>query len=461
MKNTIEVLRVQSWKQSKLNFIERTSLLQTLKEQIQAYESQIIQALAQDFGKPPFEAYITELFTVYKEIDIAIKNIKHWMKPVKVQTPAIMFGAHSQVQYVAKGLVLIISPWNYPFQLAISPLVAALAAGNTVVLKPSEITAHTSKIIEKIFNHPQLQACVGVIQGGAEVTQKLIDFGFDHIFFTGSTRVGRLIMAAAAKHLTSVTLELGGKSPVIIDQKTDVQMAAKSIVWGKYLNAGQTCLAPDYIYVHQSQLSELIEELTRVWKSYRQDSKDYTSMVTVAHLDRLQDIMTQAQSTPGVSLYPIDTGLPLHNNQMELTLVVGDFEQLRIGEEEIFGPLLPIKTYQSLPEIFEQLYKKDYPLALYIYSKQDNFINEVISNTRSGGVCVNDVIVHVANPYLPFGGVGASGVGSYHGFFGYKAFSHERAVFKQSVLAKWGQMAYPPYTLSKQKMMGWVTGKKN
>jgi len=450
-----ENLKSLSWSFAKSDSITRVGLLKNLKLQIQAHEKQIVEALKEDFNKAPFETLLAEIYPVYKEIDFFASNLKGWMKPQKVSSPLILAGSKSHVRFSPRGCALILSPWNYPFQLAISPLIAAIGAGNTVILKPSELTVRTSQVIADIIASSSISKYVQVIQGGVEVANQLLDFPFDHIFFTGSTQVGKHIMKKASESLASVTLELGGKSPVILDESYDLEKAVESIIWGKFINSGQTCVAPDHIYIPQALESKFKILVRQTWSKYaEQFSRDSASIITDKHWERIRELLMELQDSTTAKV-EILGGLDIskETRHHSLTIVTGDFTGSRVSQEEIFGPILPIKLYQNLEDVLSDIQSQEYPLALYIFSNRDSFIERILSETRSGGVCINDVVLHLANPHLPFGGVGTSGLGNYHGFYGFRAFSHERAIFEPSKLSQKFRFFYPPYTSKKFEIL--------
>lgn len=423
--------------------------LKKLRNAITTRSAEIKEALYKDFRKPAAEVDITEIFTTLAELDFAVKNLKRWMKPAKTATPIALLGARSEIRYEPKGVVLIIGPWNYPFHLMITPLISAISAGNCVIAKPSEVAPHTSRLVKSLVAQVFDEAEVACFEGDATVSQNLLKLPFDHIFFTGSTRLGKIVMEAAARHLSSVTLELGGKSPVIVEKSANLAQAAKRIMWGKFLNGGQTCVAPDYLYIHEDQLSEFIAESKKAiqtsfgkTESEREKSKDLTRIINSAHYQRIkkltQDTLHQgAQAETGGVFNDLE-------NYVSPTLLTKITSQSPIMSEEIFGPVLPILTYSHLNEVYSALQSADKPLALYIFSQNQTKIEEILKNTTAGGTCINHTIIHLINPHLPFGGSGASGIGNYHGYFGFKTFSHERSILRQGSLAALDFLA-PPY----------------
>lgn len=436
---------------------ERITKLERLREAISSREAAICKAVFEDFRKSPTESMLTEVFPSLSEIKDAIKHVGSWMKPEKVSTPFTLIGTKSYIHYEPKGVVLIIGPWNYPFQLIIAPLVAAIAAGNCVVCKPSELTPATSKLLAELIADVFPPEEVTVVEGGVPETTRLLALPFDHFFFTGSTSVGRIVAVAAAKHLASTTLELGGKSPAVIDDSADLATAADRLVWGKFVNAGQTCIAPDYVMVSERKRDALVSELRRsIGTMYgtsddaRKASPDFARVINNRNYDRLskmlQDTVSQgAKVEIGGATEPAE-------RYIAPTVLTNVKPESPIMAEEIFGPLLPILTYKHLDEVPPFITARDKPLALYVFADNQHAIDTVIDNTTAGGTCINTTVIHFANANLPFGGVGPSGLGSYHGVFGFRAFSHARAVLKQG----WPDMlkgGYPPYGPKTEKLL--------
>ena len=432
----------------KSDAVNRIKTLRHLKQAIEKYEIEIYAALQTDLRKSNFESAVTELIFVYGEIDYAIKNLKGWMKPQRIGKTMSNPLAKNRIYYEPKGVCLIIAPWNYPFQLTISPLISAIAAGNCVIIKPSELSPQTSKVVSKIINEAFDKQEVACFEGNADVSTALLKLPFDHIFFTGSTKIGKVVMEAASKNLTSVTLELGGKSPTIIDKEANLAKAAEKIAWGKLVNSGQTCIAPDYVFVHEEQLDEFIGLYKAAAKKMyfktadKIDPKTYGKIISSGHYDRLKGLVNDAVEKGA----RIDFGGDFDDKNHTINPVV--LSKVPIGtkvmEEEIFGPILPIITYKDIDEVIEQINAKSKPLALYIFSKSNHNINYIIKNTSAGGTCVNDVLIHISNPKLPFGGVNGSGMGASHGVFGFKNFSHERSIMFQAGV-DFNNMIYPPY----------------
>ncbi|MFE6136606.1 aldehyde dehydrogenase [Bacillus sp. NPDC057893] len=407
----------------------RKNNLQKLYEGIQRFEGEIFQALKLDLNKSVHESFTTEIGYVLKEISFQMKHISSWSKPKRVRTALTHFGSKGKVVPEPYGVTLIIAPWNYPFQLAIAPLVGALAAGNTVVLKPSELTPNVSKVLTRMLGELFPEELVSVVEGGVEESTALLKEPFDYIFFTGSVGVGKVVMEAAAKKLTPLTLELGGKSPCIVHKDAKLDVTARRIVWGKFLNAGQTCVAPDYMYVHSSVKEQLIEALRHeIAEQYGKDAlqnDNYVRIVSERHFERLCTFLQDGKPVIGGN-YTKET---LH---IEPTVLTNVTWQSAVMEDEIFGPILPIIEYDKIEEVIETIQHHPKPLALYVFSEDRKVQKKVTSNISYGGGCINDVVYHLATPYLPFGGVGSSGLGSYHGEQSFRTFSHYKSILSQS-----------------------------
>ncbi|WP_207429785.1 aldehyde dehydrogenase [Pedobacter sp. SYSU D00535] len=421
----------------------RKEQLLKLKQGVRKFEREISEALYRDLRKAELESYATEIGFVYEELNYMLKHLKKWMKPEKVASPLVMQPSHSRIYREPRGLTLIIAPWNYPFQLLISPLVGAIAGGNCVILKPSEETAHTAAVVERMIRAVFPEKFVALVQGnGAEVVPALMDnFAFDHVFFTGSVPVGKIIMAAAAKHLTPVTLELGGKSPCIVDETANLAVAARKMVWGKFLNAGQTCVAPDYLLVQESVKEPLLQELkAALLKFYGPDpvvSPDYPRMVNRKRFDAVAKFLEKGRIILGGDSKPEELYIaPTLIDEVEL--------EDPVMQEEIFGPVLPVLTFRSIQEVPGIVALKPYPLALYLFTTSKVNEDLIMRSIRFGGGCVNDTMVHLGNPSIPFGGVGTSGFGAYHGKYSFDTFTHAKGVLKSS---SWLDipMRYPPY----------------
>lgn len=421
----------------------RKGQLMRLKKCVQSHQALITEALQKDLHKAPAESYTTEIGFVYEEINYALKHLKEWMKPQKVSTPLIAQPSRSKIYRDPLGLTLIIGPWNYPFQLIISPLVGAIAGGNCAILKPSEETVHTAQAIEKIIKSAFPSEYISVVQGnGAEVVPALMEnFAFNYVFFTGSVPVGKIIMAAAAKHLTPVTLELGGKSPCIVDQTANLSLAARRITWGKFLNAGQTCVAPDYLLVHYSVKDQLVALIKACLKEfYGEDpakSPDYPRMINMKRFHAIAKFLSAGNILHGGQTHPED-------KYIAPTLMDGISFNDPVMQEEIFGPLLPVLTYQKIEEVPQMIGRQPFPLALYLFTSDTHTEKYILENVRFGGGCINDTVIHLGNPSIPFGGVGTSGFGSYHGKYSFDTFTHAKGVLKTSTKLDL-PLRYPPY----------------
>ena len=407
----------------------RKNNLKKLYEGVQRFEEEIFQALKLDLNKSVHESFTTEVGYVLKEISFQLKHISSWSKPKRVRTALTHFGSKGKVVPEPYGVTLIIAPWNYPFQLAIAPLVGALAAGNTIVLKPSELTPNVSKVITRMLEELFQEELVAVVEGGVEESTALLKEPFDYIFFTGSVGVGKVVMEAAAKQLTPLTLELGGKSPCIVHKDAKIDVTARRIVWGKFLNAGQTCVAPDYMYVHASVKEQLIEALRHeIEKQYGKEplhNDNYVRIVSERHFERLCTFLKDGKTVIGGN-YKKET---LH---IEPTVLTNVTWESAVMEDEIFGPILPIIEYDNIEDVIDTIQQHPKPLALYVFSEDKGVQKKVTSNISYGGGCINDVVYHLATPYLPFGGVGSSGLGSYHGEESFRTFSHYKSILAQS-----------------------------
>ncbi|WP_338754310.1 aldehyde dehydrogenase [Bacillus sp. FJAT-52991] len=421
----------------------RLKALRQLKNMIVQYEPKIMEALYQDLRKSEFEAYATEIGLVLDSINYVSKNLKKWAAPVKVKTPVHQLPAKSWVQSEPYGVALIIGPFNYPFQLVMEPLIGAIAAGNCAVIKPSENTPYTSALVKEMLNRTFDPSYIQVIEGEKETTSTLIHAPFDYIFFTGSVPVGKIVMEAASRHLVPLTLELGGKSPAIIDRTADLQTAAKRIVWGKFVNAGQTCVAPDYLLVHhniqEDFLKQLKKEIIDFYGKNAQESPDYGRIVNEKQFDRLVEIMEKDRSK-------IFYGGECDQKDLFIAPTIlhsADWTDASM-QDEIFGPILPILSYQELNDVITEVNKHPKPLALYVFTENEAVEKNILSSISFGGGCVNDTLSHVGSPYLPFGGVGPSGMNSYHGKHSFDTFSHQKSVMKKSTKLS-HSMIFPPY----------------
>lgn len=421
----------------------RINNLKKLKNLIKENEQDIMDALYKDLRKSNFESYATEIGIVYDELNLHIKNLRKWSKREKRKSPIVHFPAKSYIYKDPYGVTLIIGPFNYPFQLVIAPLIGAISAGNCAIIKPSESTQNIALLLEKIINENFKENYIRVVNplGGKDTVSYLLDLKFDYIFFTGSVRVGKIIMEKASKNLIPVTLELGGKSPCIVDNSAKLGLAAKRIVWGKFLNAGQTCVAPDYILVQkdikEKLLKELKKELLLQFGSDIKSSSDFPRIVNKHSLLRLKNYLNYGEIYFGGSVDEKDLYL-------EPTILTNIKENSLIMEEEIFGPILPILEYSSLDEALTYVINKDKPLALYYFSEDSSSIEKVLNSTTSGGVTINDTIIHVASSYLPFGGVGPSGMGAYHGKASFDVFTHKKSVIKRGTFIEF-PIKFAPY----------------
>lgn len=415
----------------------RFAMLSKLEAFMQDEQTAIEEALFKDLHKSAFERYATEVGFCLRTVREAKKNLKKWMKVRKEKTPFTQIGSKSYSMYEPKGSVLIIGPFNYPFQLLIDPLIGAMAAGNTIILKPSEHTPHTEKLLAEKLNALFEPDYLHATTGGKETVEALLELSFDHIFFTGSTTVGRIVYQAAAKHLTPVTLELGGKSPTIIEKTAKLDLAARRIVYGKYLNAGQTCIAPDYIYVDASIQQDFERELQKVLDDFYPKSSDHLGhIVSQKHLKRLEKLVD-----PEKVIYQYETDAPL---KMSPTVMSGVTWNDAVMGEEIFGPILPILTFHTLTDAIQRIKAKPKPLALYLFTENKAVMDQVFTELSFGNGAINDTLMQVANPNLPFGGVGDSGFGAYHGEASFTLFSHRKTYMKKSTRFD-PKFLYPPY----------------
>jgi acyl-CoA reductase-like NAD-dependent aldehyde dehydrogenase len=433
----------------------RKEILSHLLNTIIVHENEIVSALKADFNKPEFESVVTETSYVISDLKYTIKNIFKWAKPKRVFPFVLNIPSSDTIYKEPYGKVVVISPWNYPFQLALCPVIAAVAAGNQVVLKPSELTPNTAAIIQKIITEVFHTDHVEVIQGNAEVATQLLEQRWDYIFFTGSVAVGKIVAKAAAKNLTPITLELGGKNPCIVDETANLQLAAKRIVWGKFINAGQTCIAPDYILVHQKSKTKLVAflktEITNAYGENPEISPDFARIINTKNWTRLVE-MIESQKVIFGGKYNSET------NYLAPTLIEENNLESLIMQDEIFGPLLPILTYDEESKIEAIISKYEKPLGLYIFSERKKFCDTIIAKYSFGGGCINDTMIHFSNKKLPFGGVGHSGIGAYHGKLSFDIFSHHKGVVKK---ATWIDLPlrYAPYKdklATVKKILNWL-----
>ncbi len=435
---------------------ERIALIKKLRTAMLARREDFYAAFAQDMRKSKAEVEGAEFMPVLDEMRHAIGSLKRWMKPQTVTPVLTSVGSKAQIQMQPRGRVLIIAPWNYPLNQCFCPLVSAIAAGNTVVLKPSEMTPTVSKLMGEIIAQVFEPTHVAYFEGGQATSTALLALPFDHIFFTGSPAVGKLVMAAAAKHLTSITLELGGKSPTIVDETADIKLAAENLIWGKFINSGQTCIAPDHIYVHSKVKAKFIKAALAALTTYygapakRMGNADLTHIVNQRHTQRLADLLVDAQKS-GARII-VGGQVDIAECMVAPTLLDGVNADMRIMQEEIFGPLLPILEFSDVNDVIAQINANPKPLALYVYSSNEKRVSQIIAQTSSGGACVNQCMMHNVQGNLPFGGVNNSGIGSTHGHHGFKAFSHERSVLTAGRL-RLEKLFAPPYTPTRFKLI--------
>ncbi len=439
---------------------ERIEKLNKIYNWILYNKKNIRTALYNDFNKPFEETDLTEIYPVLTEIKHSRKNLTRWMKSKKVKKVLTLFTHSAKIKYEAKGAVLIISPWNFPFLLTIGPLISAIAAGNSIIIKPSEISLNTSNLIEKMMTELFPRDEIAVIQGDKEVVSELLALPFDHIFFTGSTKVGKIIAKSAVEHLTSYTLELGGKSPVIIERTANLKSAAEKIVWGKFINKGQTCVAPDYILIDKSVRESftkiLIEQLKAIYGTNTEkikSSSSYCRIINSHHHKRLIQMIDNSLINGSSIIYG---GKHDHDDRfIEPTIILTNCKNCEISEDEIFGPLLPIIEFEKIESAIEWVNSQNPALALYIFSNENKIINNIVNQTVSGGVGINEVVLQFSHQHLPFGGVRHSGIGRSHGYYGFKEFSNERAYIKSGGI-NLQKFIYPPYTDFKRKMIDFI-----
>ena len=426
----------------------RVATLRQLRALVQRHEARLLDALAADFGKPRFEAWATEIGFVLTEIDHTVAQLDRWMAAEKVPTPVAFKPGSSRIIPEPLGVACVIAPWNYPVQLLLLPMVAAISAGNAVVGKPSELSPAAADAVALMIAELGDPA-VALVLGGVAETTELLTHRFDHILYTGNGRVGRIVMRAAAEHLTPVTLELGGKSPAIVSRHADIEVSARRIAWGKFINAGQTCIAPDYVLVeqpvHDAFVAELSRQVTAFYGVDPQASPDLARIVSAPQFHRLEKLLDAGTVAVG-GLTDADS------RYIAPTVLTGITRADPVMGEEIFGPILPVIAVESLDEAIAFVNADDKPLALYSFSSDSDENERVLAGTTSGGVCINGTLMHISNPHLPFGGVGSSGMGAYHGKFGFDTFSHRRAVHTRSTKVD-PALLYPPYSSAKTKVM--------
>lgn len=456
-----KTMKARSLSLRKENYRERISRLTALRTWILNNRKRVQEAVYNDFRKPPMEVETAEVFTVLADINHTISNLADWVKPRKVDAPLTFFGTRASVNIEPRGLCLIISPWNYPFNLAVGPLISCIAAGNNAILKPSELTPNTSALISEMAKEVFEKDIVSVVLGDASASEELLQLPFDHIFFTGSPAVGKIVMKAAAEHLSSVTLELGGKSPAIVDATANIDDAARRIAFGKFFNNGQTCIAPDYVLIEKSVKDEFIKKLgENVNKMFGQGrtvdeaADDYARIVNARHFARLSGLLSDAIEK---GARPVFGGTVNEKTLFFQPTILTDVPAgARVMQEEIFGPLLPVIEIGSRAEAVEIVNSMPKPLSLYLFSYNRKFRKQVLTETSAGGVCVNDCVIQFAHPNLPFGGVNNSGMGKSHGLAGFLAFSNEKPVIKQKRGLANAYLFHPPFGPLKRRLLDWV-----
>ncbi len=415
--------------------------LQKLRDMLTDHEKEICEAVYKDLKKPEMEVVSSEILTILDEIDVHLKKLEDWVKPEKAWANLISLPSKNEIHRMPYGVTLIIGAWNYPVNLLLLPLAGSISGGNCTILKPSELAPYTSALIRKLIGKTFDRRLIHVVEGGVDVSQELLDQSFDKIFFTGSSRVGRIVMEKAAQKLTPVTLELGGKSPAVVHKDADIKTAARRIVWGKFMNAGQTCIAPDFVLVHRQEKDELVKQLKKAIRKYYGknpfDSSDYGRIINHGHFERITALMAGANVISGG-----DT--KAEEKYIEPTIIDGIDWEHPVMKEEIFGPVLPIMTYGDQRSPVDLLRMLPSPLALYIFAENEEFIQKLIVNLPHGGTCVNDVIMHITNPGLPFGGSGNSGMGQYHGRYSFECFTRPHAVMYRKTWPD-PSFRYPPY----------------
>lgn len=427
----------------------RLEQLRKLKMAVTMHEVDLLLALKADLNKPRFEAYGTEIGLFLDEADYLIKHLKNYMKPELVRTSLVNFPSISSIRREPYGITLVISPWNYPVLLSLEPLIGALAAGNCVVLKPSNYSPHVSKVLKEMLGEIFPDEYVAVVEGGREENQLLLEEKFDYIFFTGSVKVGNLVMESASRNLTPISLELGGKSPCIVDETANLKLAAKRIVWGKYLNAGQTCVAPDYLLVHETVKTKLLEYMkyyiNKRYNCKETDLQEYPRIVNQKHFIRLMGLMSSGKLVIGGKGYP---------RQLQIIPTILDEVNWSspIMQEEIFGPILPVLTFKNLKEAFAMVQARPKPLSAYFFTKDRRREAYFLKHVSFGGGCINDTVMHLASSLMPFGGVGDSGMGGYHGKSSFETFSHTKSILKKSGVIDM-PFRYPPYKELYYKIM--------
>lgn len=436
----------------------RMERLVKLEGWLHANRERIRNAVHADFHKPLLEVDTTEIYPVLTELRHSLKHLEEWARPVKIDATLSYLGTRSEIRYEPKGVCLIVAPWNFPFNLCAGPLVSCLAAGNAAVVKPSELTPHTSSLVKEMVSEVFDEDVVTVVEGGTEVSQALLQLPFDHIFFTGSPGVGKVVMKAAAEHLSSVTLELGGKSPTIIDRSANLKDAARRIAFGKFFNNGQTCIAPDYVIIEESVQTEFvkhlkaqIEVLFGEGKPVDETSPHYSRIINARHFNRVHELLKDAMQRGATADM---TGAVNEKTNFISPVILSNVPQdSRIMQEEIFGPLLPVITFRDREEVIQMINDRPKPLALYVFSNRSDFRQYILQNTSAGGVCINECVLQFTHPNLPFGGVNNSGIGKSHGFYGFQTFSNEKPVLRQKSGWATPYLLHPPYTAGMKRIV--------
>jgi aldehyde dehydrogenase (NAD+) len=425
----------------------RISQLRKLENLIRSNEELLNEALRKDYGKSKFETFLTELYVVYDEIKVALKNLEEWTERKPIATNLLNAPAKSYIMPEPLGVSLIIGPWNYPYQLTLGPVVAAIAAGCTVILKPSELTVHSSSLLTKLINENFDSNYFTAVEGAIPETTALLEQKFDVIFFTGSVSVGKIVYQAAAKHLTPVILELGGKSPTIFMQDSNLDITVKRMLWAKFLNSGQTCIAPDYIYVHKSIEEKFLQKISTELQAmdYKLENGNYVRIINERNTLRVAALIDQQKVYMGGNY-------DIAERFIEPTILTNVTWEDKVMQEEIFGPVLPILTFDDLDEVITEVKKRPKPLALYLFTQDEKIKEKVLSEVSFGGGCINEAVMHISNGELPFGGVGESGIGNYHGEAGFRAFSHYKSILDKEVTPD-PEVKYAPYTDEKLEML--------
>ena len=444
------------WTVSRSTAAERRKRLQRFKAALHRHRPALADGIRRDFGRSAEESEFIEFHPIFEELNHVIASLGEWMRPEPVESTLLLADTASEIRWEAKGQILVLAPWNYPLFLTIGPVIGAIAAGNVVIVKPSEKVPETNRALRALLTETFPESEVAMVEGDVPVAEALLDLPFDHIFFTGSTRVGKVVMAAAAKHLASVTLELGGKSPALVAPDAHVARAAGAIAWGRFVNAGQTCIAPDYALVQEAHLTPFLDGLrAALERSYGPESgwstnRDFARLVDPVAFARVKGLLDDAVRR-GAKVVVGGEANPTER-YLAPTVLIDVPDDAPLLQEEIFGPLLPVVTYRALEDALEYIRRRPKPLALYVFSRSGSTVEETLEGTTSGGVCVNNTLLHLANPRLPFGGVGPSGIGNYHGRAGFRAFSHERAVMRQqgNPLAR---LLAPPYSGRMNRMV--------